>query len=135
MDHPDRMSLGNGFTGLKQVPDGFNRWERSRHSKSGAQVLSLEVLEHDVGRSVIELPDVDDACHVLVFELNRRLSFAKEPSDVVLIMGCVRQQELDCEDLPKREVSRSDDHADAARPEHTLDLVLSGDGLTGLGGD
>ena len=107
------------------------------------QEFPVEVLHHEVGGAVRELPEVADVHDVGVADRGRRLRLAHEAPHDLLVAGDLAAEDLHREALVQRGVGREVDDAHAALPEDRFDEVAPiddgpdqrVDGDLGVGGD
>ncbi len=87
--------------------------------------LALQVLHHEVGGAVGELPEVADVDDVGVADGRRRLRLANEAAHDLLVAGDLAAEHLHREALVQGGVGREVDHAHAALPQHGLHEVAA----------
>jgi hypothetical protein len=85
------------------------------------EVLAVEQLHHEVGRTAVEPPDVEHPADVVAAQPRAGLGLAQEPRDHAGVLGHRLVQHLDRDPLLELEVGRDRDHAHAALAEDVLD--------------
>ncbi len=96
------------------------------------EILAVDVLEDDVLLPAV-LPAVDHGDDVRVGELGDGAGLPPEALDVLLVVGVVLMQHLECDVALEQLVARAVDARHAAGPHELLELVALGDQLTGHG--
>jgi hypothetical protein len=85
------------------------------------EVLAVEQLHHEVGRTAVEPPDVEHPADVVAAQPRAGLGLAQEPRDHAGVLGHRLVQHLDGNALLELKVGRDRDHAHAALAEDALD--------------
>src|SRR5690606_22826759 len=83
----------------------------------------IEVLHHEIERTVLELAEVEDADDVVVADAGRGLRLASEALDDARVVGVMRVQDLDRDLVADEEVARRVDRAHPALADLVEDFV------------
>ena len=125
VDDAERVRVRDGLAGLEDEVDRLLDRQEATLLEPRREVESLEVVHHDVGTAVLQLPHVGHAGHVLSLDLGRRPGLLEKAADEDGLLEGLGQQELQRDPLVELEVMRGDDDAHPARPQDALDTVLA----------
>ena len=136
MDDPARMRRGERAAHLTTDGGGHARLERSLALHVRRELLALDELADEVGRSVREVVDVEHVDDVRVRERARALRLAHEPGDDLVVRCEVGVERLDGEaTLLQAEVPRLVHSTHAAFADDADDLVRLAEELADEGID
>ncbi len=133
MDDPERVRFGDRLARLEDEVDRLQQRKRPALLEQAGNVGPGEVLHDQVGNTVLERPDVEDAGHVLALNGRRRPGFAEESSDPLGALHGLWKEDLDRDALAEREVQRGHHDPHGSFAEDVLDLILAGDEIALLG--
>ena len=124
MHDPGEVGLGDGGERLEHVVDDLGDRERPALLQDAREVLSFEVLEHDVGEAAVELAHVHHRGHVVVLDARRGARLVEEARRRLGVPGRLGKEDLQRDPLVESLVLRGVDDAHAALPDDPLDAVL-----------
>ena len=125
----DALGVRGGERAGDAAHDGqrLGLWQPTAGAQPRAQRLAVEQLQHQVRRTVGQVPEVVDLDDPGVPDRRRRLGLVEEPAHGVVVVRVLGQEHLERGGPSQEAVLDAVDRAHAAGPDHVLDVVAAHD--------